>query len=419
MTDPTELQRRIDAGFETQGQPESVQVYEHVLALAYPRRVGTDAERQAAAYIAGQFEASGLRVKREPFVVSHFPIEIGGRLVFLLCIALMLLGAWLAADWPLASAASWAAVAYLINCPWRLARYIGSRWPPRAYSENLVGHLPTAASSPAGARVVFMAHYDSKSQLLPTGVRVALVSASTALAAVWAVLALTAAAGYADPLAVAGPWNGAVLVSVMLAALILNLTGNRSPGALDNASGVGVLLELAQRWRPPAGVDADVVFAATGAEEAGLDGARHFLLMHDAWWQEKPTLLINLESVGAGPRLYLAGQQNCLRLAHAVAEELQLPHQTLRVLGAGMDHQPFVAAGLNAVSILGDVVRASFAMHSPRDSVKLIEREALRRAGLLASRLAECWVRLHQSAPLRRSTKPLGELKAATSSRRN
>ena len=136
-----------------------------------------------------------------------------------------------------------------------------------------------------------------------------------------------------EPLAIAGTWMGAAVISVLLLALILNFTGNRSPGALDNGSGIGSLLELARTWRPRPDAPADVVFVATGAEEAGLDGARHFLKMHDAWWFEKPTLLINLESVGAGPRLYLAGHHASLRLAHAIAGQLGLPHLTLACWG--------------------------------------------------------------------------------------
>jgi Zn-dependent M28 family amino/carboxypeptidase len=176
----------------------------------------------------------------------------------------------------------------------------------------------------------------------------------------------------------------------------VNFTGNHSPGALDNGSGVGTLLELARSWRPRAGAPAEVVWVATGSEEVALDGARHFLRLHESWWKEKPTLLINLESVGAGSRVYLAGEARALRLARQAAQDLQLAHARLRVLGAGMDHQPFAARGLAAVSVLGDVVRNAFAMHTPRDDMSLIQLDALERAGTLAAHLAWSWAEMHQ-----------------------
>jgi hypothetical protein len=85
-----------------------------------------------------------------------------------------------------------------------------------------------------------------------------------------------------------------------------------------------------------------------------------------------------------------------LELARQIATQLSLRHARLRVLGAGMDHEPFAALGLASVSILGDVVRSSFALHSTRDNLDLIEHTALERAGRLAACLAWRWAELHQ-----------------------
>jgi hypothetical protein len=245
--------------------------------------------------------------------------------------------------------------------------------------------------------VIFTAHYDTKSQLLPTGVRVALVTGTTGICLLLALLGLTAAAGLHGVLPEARAWLLAGVVVACVVGLLVNVTGNRSPGAMDNGSAVGVLLELARCWRPRPEAPVEVVWVATGSEEVELDGARHLLREHGSWWQEKPTLLINLESVGAGARVYLAGEAGALRLAREAARDLKLAHASLHVLGAGMDHEPFAACGLPAVSILGDVVRKSFALHSRRDDLPLIEQPALERAGLLAAHLAWRWAALHQA----------------------
>lgn len=86
-------------------------------------------------------------------------------------------------------------------------------------------------------------------------------------------------------------------------------------------------------------------------------------------------------------------------MAGRVANLLGIPTGRLRVLGAGMDHEPFAAAGLDAVSLLGDVVGLSSAFHTPRDVVGLIDRDALTRAASLASHLAWAWAECHRPAP--------------------
>jgi hypothetical protein len=243
--------------------------------------------------------------------------------------------------------------------------------------------------------VIFLAHYDTKSQLWPTAVRVPFVLTALVLSLLLTLLALASALGFPQALHSANPWLLCGAAIVALAGLAVNVTGNRSPGALDNGSGMGALLELARAWRPEVQAPVETYWLATGAGETGLHGARAFLQQHDAWLQEKPTLLINLESVGCGPCVYLAGEPHALELARQIAGELSLPHARLRIVGAGLDHQPFAARGLAAVSILGDVVRKAYVLHSSRDELKRIEQPALERAGQLAARLARRWAQMH------------------------
>jgi len=369
--------------------------FDYTKTLAFPRQVGTRQERRAARIIHRAFAALGLPCERERFSVSFFQTEILSRLVLVVAGLLMLAGASLAAEHPVIAAGCWGAAGFLINSPWRLGRLVQNHWPPCSVSENLVATLPEPPDA-APARVIFMAHYDTKSQLVPTGVRVALVSTATVLCGFLAVRGLVAACGW--PMVPATAFGLAVAVVVMLVGLIANVSGNRSPGVLDNGCSVGVLLELANSWRPKTDAPVEVVWVATGSEEVGLDGARHFLEQHHSWWKEKPTLLINLESVGAGASVYLAGEARALRLAQETAAALELPHARLRVLGAAMDHEPFAARQLPSGSILGDVVRHSLSLHTRRDDLPLIELPALERAGQLAAHLAWNWAEQHQPA---------------------
>jgi hypothetical protein len=369
--------------------------YEHTRVLCFPRRVGSAGEWRAARYITRQFEVLGLSWWRERFTVSFFPAEVASRVVFLACSLLVGVAALLIASCPLLAAAAAGGAALLVNAPWRVQRFLGRGWPPHVTSENLFASLPKTAKD-APVRVIFLAHYDTKSQVFPTGIRVLLVTLAAGACALLTAVSVAATLGFPALLGEAGPWWLAAAALVCLAGLVLNFTGNRCPGALDNGSAVGTLLELARTWRPEPDAPAEVVWVATGSEEVELDGARHLLEARASWWQDRPTLVINLESVGAGVRVLLAGEPSALRLARETADGLGMEHAPLSVLGAGMDHEPFAARGLPAVSILGDVVRKSFAMHSRRDNLGIIERPALERAGRLAAALAWRWARLHQ-----------------------
>ncbi|MEO0963691.1 MAG: M20/M25/M40 family metallo-hydrolase [Planctomycetota bacterium] len=84
-------------------------------------------------------------------------------------------------------------------------------------------------------------------------------------------------------------------------------TGEVRPGADDNASGVAAVLEAARRlaaWgastetsggRP---VDRTVIVLLTSAEEVGLQGARVWSALPDAYAVAKPVAVVNLDMVG-------------------------------------------------------------------------------------------------------------------------
>jgi Zn-dependent M28 family amino/carboxypeptidase len=188
-------------------------------------------------------------------------------------------------------------------------------------------------------------------------------------------------------------------VLAVLVALALNMTGNRSPGALDNASGLATLLELARTWRPRPGFEVEPLWVATGAEEIGLDGALEFLRRHEDWCRTRPTILINLDSVGAGDLISIAGTPEAMSLAREAAARLDLSCGRLRVVGAGMDHEPFARLGLCSLSLLGDVVGRSLDLHSPRDRIERVDPDAIERAGRLAAEIAWNWAERHAERP--------------------
>jgi hypothetical protein len=209
----------------------------------------------------------GFRVSEEPFEFSGLPGRLGTPLCGVASIlmiaaaghlgwrghalgALAVLGA---GGMVVLGVAWWLARFGVLALPWRRERAI-----------NLVAERAPGGVEPG---VWLIAHLDSKSQPLPIAVRALGVMVSLAIWAVALVVSILQStgaplAGYWPLLTIAG-----VLAGIPVAASVV---GSRSPGALDNASGVATVL-LAAEQSPserPIGV------LLTSGEELGLAGAR-------------------------------------------------------------------------------------------------------------------------------------------------
>jgi len=79
-----------------------------------------------------------------------------------------------------------------------------------------------------------------------------------------------------------------------------------SPGANDNASGVGVLLSLAETLKKQPLENVEVWFLFTGCEEAGMGGMQSFLQKHKN--EIKQTYFLNVDNVGIGDIKYITAE---------------------------------------------------------------------------------------------------------------
>jgi Zn-dependent M28 family amino/carboxypeptidase len=89
-------------------------------------------------------------------------------------------------------------------------------------------------------------------------------------------------------------------------------------GANDNASGVGVMLTMAEALSLDAPADTEVLAVATGCEEAGLVGMQSFLRRHKE--ELARSWIINIDNVGAGD------------VKFTTREGMLIPHRTGREL---------------------------------------------------------------------------------------
>ncbi len=107
------------------------------------------------------------------------------------------------------------------------------------------------------------------------------------------------------------------------------------PGANDNLSAVGVVLELARLLaeRPVSGVR--VLLVSTGSEESFMEGMRGFLRRHAGALARDATELVCLESVGS-PELVLVEGEGMLRIHDYPAETRDRVERAAAEAGVGL-----------------------------------------------------------------------------------
>jgi hypothetical protein len=130
----------------------------------------------------------------------------------------------------------------------------------------------------------------------------------------------------------------------------------RSPGAIDNASGVEALRRIAEALHGRR-LERSVLFAAFGAEELGLLGSRFFVqearLRGDLG---RITAVVNLDCVARGERLEIKASPASLReraYAHAVTLGLEDRYPVVaKPSGPGTDDHPFWLEQVPALALV-------------------------------------------------------------------
>jgi Zn-dependent M28 family amino/carboxypeptidase len=194
-----------------------------------------------------------------------------------------------------------------------------------------------------------------------------------------------------------------ILVLICGIPLLFLDYGNKSPGAIDNASGVGLVLHLAEILAvyPGVGGKLNIRVLITGAEELGVKGALAYLQQNAAALrnlaQRGGLQVLNFDGIGVDGKLYVVGsdpspsQANGTDLYHLVrqsAGELGIPLGRFLLPGAMFDHIPFAEEGYDALSLVG-VGKGSSSVHTSGDSPEKLHIKGFDQAGRLALRVVE------------------------------
>ena len=248
-----------------------------------PRPAGSDAERRAARHLAGRLEGLGREVVVEPFAV--WPAWSVGYAInavlavvgSVLSVSSGTLGTGLVL---LATALTFLDLAGITPTTRRL---LGRR-----ASQNVVSW---GERERPGA-LVLVAHYDSgptrRWPLRPM---------------FWALLVLLAccvlrAAGMSGTALTVLQFLPTVALILYIPLLLDIALSPAAPGENDNASGVGLVLRLAERLDSLEGFGVHVLF--TGSQKAMAQGMRAFLKSHKGQFARDRTVVLNIDSVGSG-----------------------------------------------------------------------------------------------------------------------
>ena len=342
---------------------------------------GSRGARDVESELRRRFGDLGYEIQELPFSFSAFPGRYGPSLVGVLLAAVVLgAGASLWFGQPEVSL-WWLGGGAVAGVALGLLARPAIRWLPiqRMHASNWLVARPGAVPA-----YVVVAHRDSKSQ--PSSL---LLRAIAAAAGPLSLITLTAVAIIET---IRPTWITAVLVLPAVAAglgsglvLIFCYAANRSPGALDNASGLAALLALASRER-----SRDVAFLVTDAEELGLAGAAAACLC-----VPRHAAIINLDGLDDDGPFHImdrrvgppsADARSVVAALLDAAEELgfRAAHRALPP-GVLVDHIPFAAAGFAAVTIMRGSLTSLGRVHRPQDSIAQMRGWGAADAALLVS----------------------------------
>ena len=378
---------------------DAKRVYQHIKRLAYPRLVGSAGEAKARAYIVQEFTALGLEVSREPFSFTKFPAEVLPRMLCGLFVPIVLSVPWLGERFPIpvCLACLLSLFVALFFTQWQ-RRFEGLYDIGRKHnSENIIAtnDKKKEGNTPV---LLFVAHYDSKSQILPIAVRAVAYS----VAIVGLIILTVISVAQVIPLVWLSAhivWSIAGITTFCLLLLQINFTQNRSPGGFDNASGVGVMLEVAHVL-VARGEEKPMKFLAAGAEEYGMCGALRYVQAHADEYDRENTFVINLDGLGVGNGVNVVTRYGIppTQTTSTLTNLLRTSGESLGVqvserylpIGVGLDSIPIASRGFETVTLTaGDVGRTALKIHSKQDSPDLLNVVSLQQVGELITDVIE------------------------------
>ena len=367
-------------------------IFDDAAELAFPRYPGSDGDGRAIAWLEKRIQEIGLDSSLQWFSYDLGPAQVVLRVVLVVSALLVASAGFVTARSPwtgliLLVAAFLPGAIFLAWSPWLEKLY---RREGGTRTANVIGKRGVVKPR---MTLMLMAHHDSKSQSLSFPFRMGLTITTIAGALVLVSLTLTAilSGDLLGPNWLAPFAGGATAVTAL--ALSTMRSGNRSPGGVDNAGSVAIMLAVAQRLIDQLADDIEVVVLSTGAEEDHMVGAMRWLDVH-ADSIALPIFCLNFDGAGApgravlierygfgkpfSPELSAAARRAAKRLGIRTRGIVMLP-------GIGIDAIPFAHRGMPCLTLSsGSLDRATMSVHSANDRAENLDPDTLAKIADLA-----------------------------------
>ena len=351
-----------------------------LVELFGPRPAGSPAETAARGWAAQQLSRWNYQTQFQPVRFPPFP-----QTTYTIPVAGILLAAcaWLIAPLPFLPLLAPLGFYFL---PYLLRQEVKRR-ECTASSENL---FAAPKRSDSARHLLLVAHLDSAparsmpgpalqlySRSLDLGQRAAFAIAAGGLLQLLGIrLPAALLVGFGVFGAISGGW-------LALGELWSQKTrpGDFSPGGNDNASGVGVVLALAEHFSANPGTNTNLDVLITTAEETGMQGSQTFVKTLDPG---KPLHVLCFDTVGCGPDLRYAVRDGTWKSLHFSRQmntwiSQALPEsRPLWYIEKSGDHAPFAETGFPtaAVQVTGSPA-ADLRYHTAADSTVYLEQRSL------------------------------------------
>ena len=365
--------------------------------LSFPRLIGSEGEKRAIQTVINEFQNAGYEsIQREKFQTSFY----NWILIRFLFIPIGMLIILMAISIYINSYLTIVLVLVNIFITFRVLKIVTSskvklmkNHSKNYETENIYVDLK---NDNAKKKIVLMAHWDSKSQVFPSSIRIMIFIISAfgflILIILYLILSITQLLINFKFLLLDHILLSISIVIVSISLLnYFNKTANNSPGAFDNASGVGVVIELARYYKTNSIKNLDFLFLCTSSEELNLGGAKSFIHTHKSEFDQNKSYFINFDLIGGNeliqiitsfgiPRKNSSRKLNKLFLESASELNINIKDVYLPT-GAWSDYIPIVQEGFEACWIASQP--GLKLVHTKKDTMSIVSKESLKNTLLL------------------------------------
>lgn len=267
-----------------------------------PRASGSIKEKRTASYIKNIFDNSGIECRIEEFrTPTSFSLTFG-LLYFLVVLSTLFFSSYILIGFIISFFAT-----YIFYQEIHTRGFL-SKIFSYGISQNIIGKIPAKSSS--YNKVFLVAHYDSSKagpMFNPKFVKnFRFLFLLNFYSMIIITLILFIGIFFKNTSFILWifslPFVFLLLISILL-LIIREIFFAATPGANDNASGVCVMLNVAEEITKNLFEHTEIYFLATGAEEVGMIGMLRFLQRHKDKF--KDAYFINLDNLGSGSLKYV------------------------------------------------------------------------------------------------------------------